>query len=87
LSKVVKTTSQFSMSGIFDVLSLFKADVQFQLNLSTKGRERLSLKVEDQFHKVFVLLSTEKSFYELVNGFRITRYLYKYILNDVSVGL
>jgi hypothetical protein len=40
------------MSGIFGVLSFFKADGQFQLKLSTKGRERLSLKVEDQFQKV-----------------------------------
>jgi hypothetical protein len=62
------------MSGIFDVLLLLKADGQFQLNLSTEGRERLFLKVEGQFHKVFVLLSIDKNFYEIENSFRITRY-------------
>ncbi len=50
------------MSGNFEVLSLLKADDQSQLNLSTKGRERLFLKAEGQFHKVFVLLSTDKTF-------------------------
>jgi hypothetical protein len=72
------------MSRSFDVLSLLKADGQFQLNLSTKGSERLFLKVEGQFHRVFVLLSPAKNFYELEKGFRIIRYSYKYILNDVS---